>query len=169
MFSTNLVGRRIPDATLGYMENGTLKTIDAEKVFANERVVTIGVPGAFTPICTKEHVPDFIRNAEQLKNSGFSKLVCIAANDPFVLDEWARQLDPDHKILFLADGNLSFIRSLGLAAKLPDLILGERSERFMMITQDGIIEHFRIEPNVLTFSCTRAEDALKMKEVYELG
>ena len=113
--------RRIPDATLGYMEAGDLQTIDAAKVFANERVVTIGVPGAFTPICTKQHLPDFIGNAEQLKKSGFSKLICIAANDPFVLDEWARQLDPDHEVQFLSDGNLSFSRSLGLASKMPSL------------------------------------------------
>jgi 2-Cys peroxiredoxin 5 len=151
------------------MEAGALQTIEAAQVFAKERVVTIGVPGAFTPICTKQHVPDFIRNAERLKNSGFSKLVCIAANDPFVLDEWARQLDPNREIQFLADGNLSFSRSLGLASKMPSLLLGERSERFMMITQDGVIQHFRIEPNVLTFSCTRAEDALQMKEEYVLG
>lgn len=169
MNSEILIGRRTPDATLGYMEAGTLQTVDAAQVYANERVVTIGVPGAFTPICTKQHLPDFISNAERLKQSGFSKLVCIAANDPFVLDEWARQLDPDRQVQFLADGNLSFSRSLGLASKMPTLFLGERSERFMMITQDGVIKHFRIEPNVLTFSCTRAEDALQMKEEYALG
>lgn len=165
----NLIGRRIPDVALAYMDSGDVRTIDAEAVFANEWAVAIGVPGAFTPICTKQHLPDFIRSAAQLKKNGFSKLVCLTANDPFVVDEWARRLDPEGEIRFLSDGNLAFARALGLSAKMPSLFLGERSERFMMIVQDGIIEHFRIEPNVLTFSCTRAEDALQMKEEYQLG
>ncbi|NNK77310.1 MAG: peroxiredoxin, partial [Litoreibacter sp.] len=150
----------------GFLENDDLQTIDAEKVFKSERIVTIGVPGAFTPVCTKQHIPDFIRNATELKQSGFSKLICLASNDPFVLDEWARQLDPHRQIQFLSDGNLEFARALGVTSKMPSLLVGERSERFMMITWNGLIEHFRIEPNVLTFSCTRADDALQFAHDY---
>ncbi len=96
MNSEKYEGRRVPDATLAFLQAGDLRTIETSAVYANEWAVTIGVPGAFTPICTEKHVPDFIRSAARLKKNGFSKLVCIAANDPFVVDDWARQLDPDH-------------------------------------------------------------------------
>ena len=52
---------------------------------------------------------------------------------------------------------------------MPSLFLGERGERFKMITQDGIISHFRIEPNVLTYTRTRPEDALELRGIFELG
>ena len=155
-----LLGQRIPEATIGYLSEGEIRKVDAQHVFAKDKVVAIGVPGAFTPICTKEHIPDFVRNARKLKSSGFSKVLCIAPNDPFVVDEWARQLDPNGAVEFLSDGNLAFARALGLSSRMSSLLLGERSERFMIVTVKGVIQHFKVEPNILTYSCTRADDAL---------
>ena len=156
-----LIGKRVPRVELGILQKGDVQSVNARKVFAKGRIVAIGVPGAFTPICTTKHIPDFVMNADRLMKSGYAKLICIAGNDPFVLDEWSRQLDPNRKILFLADGNLAFARALGMTTELTSLFLGERSERFMFITRDGEIEHFRLEPNVLTYSCTRVDDALE--------
>lgn len=160
MTPEKLIGKRVPRVELGILQKGNVQRVNARQVFAKGRIVAIGVPGAYTPICTTQHIPDFVQNADRLMNSGYAKLICIAGNDPFVLDEWARQLDPKRKILFLADGNLAFARGLGMTTELNSLFLGERSERFMLITKNGEIEHFRLEPNVLTYSCTRAEDAL---------
>lgn len=154
------VGGQVPNKTLGLLKDGEIQAIDAQMVFSHGKVVAIGVPGAYTPVCTEQHIPDFVRNATKLKQSGYGKLICIAPNDPFVLERWARELDPYGRILFLADGNLEFARALGLIAELPSLFLGERCERFMMITVNGIIQKLRVEPNVLTYSCTRSEDAL---------
>lgn len=155
-----LLGCRIPKATLGYIKDDQVKTVDAQDVFRDGKIVAIGVPGAYTPVCSKKHVPDFVRNVGKLRKSGFSKIICVAPNDPFVLDEWAKILDPDGTITFLSDGNLEFSRALGMSSKIPTLLLGERTERFLIITEKGVIQRIRVEPNILTFSCTRSDDAL---------
>lgn len=156
----HFIGGQIPNITFGLLKDGEIQAVDAQMVFSHRKVVAIGVPGAYTPVCTEQHIPDFVRNATKLKRSGYDKLICIAPNDPFVLERWVRELDPSGKILFLSDGNLEFARALGLTAELPSLFLGERCERFMMITVNGKIQNLRVEPNVLTYSCTRSEDAL---------
>lgn len=156
----HFIGGEVPNKTLGLLRDGEIQAIDARMTFSHGKVVAIGVPGAYTPVCTEQHIPDFVRNASKLKKSGYGKLICIAPNDPFVLERWARELDPYGRILFLADGNLEFARALGLTAELPSLYLGERCERFMIITVNGRVQSIKVEPNVLTYSCTRTEDAL---------
>jgi peroxiredoxin len=153
-----LIGSRVPEVQFGQLVDGEVRCISASEVFAYHRAVVIGVPGAFTPVCTKQHIPDFIKNVDRLNASGFSQLVCIAPNDPFVLAEWARIVDPETKLLFLSDGNLDFTRALGMECSNRPLFLGCRSERYMLIVDDGTITRLRVEPNILTFSCSRAED-----------
>ena len=158
-------GSRVPDILFGHAENDELRTVGAREYFACGRTLVLGAPGAFTPVCTKQHIPDFVQNADKLVASGFSRLVCIAPNDPFVLDAWARQLDPGKKLKFLSDGNLDFARALQLESQNRKLFLGWRSERYLMTVDDGIITRLRVEPSILTYSCTRATDALNVEFV----
>jgi peroxiredoxin len=142
-----VLGSRVPDVDFGYLQAGQVRTIAAQKAFAHRRVIALGVPGAFTPTCTDLHIPDFIGNAERLKASGFDALICIAPNDPFVLKAWADGLDPTGRLLFLSDGNLDFATALGMAIHNRALFLGKRSERYLMIVEDGIIVRLRSEPD----------------------
>jgi 2-Cys peroxiredoxin 5 len=149
-----VVGSRIPEVKLGYLKGGEVHDINAREVFQRHRAVVVGVPGAFIPVCTKQHIPDFIRSARKLHASGFTELVCIAPNDPFVLHEWALALDPGRRLRFLSDGNLDFAGALGLISTNRSLFLGWRSERYMMIVENGVITRLRVEPDVLTLSGT---------------
>merc|ERR1712180_430061 len=67
------------------------------------KTVIFGVPGAFTPTCSKDHVPGFLGLVDDLKAKGVDNIVCVSVNDPFVMDAWAKDLDPGKKIRFLAD------------------------------------------------------------------
>lgn len=154
-------GRRIPDVKFGYVEAGEIRSVSANSIFAFSRSVAIGIPGAFTPVCTKRHIPDFIKNAEKLRASGYSQLICIAPNDPFVLAEWAREVDPEQKLRFLSDGNLDFTRMLGLLKENREYFLGYRSERYMMIVHNCTIARLRVEADILSYTCTTADDALE--------
>jgi 2-Cys peroxiredoxin 5 len=147
--------RTIPDINLASLERGEIQIVSAKSTFARGRSVIVGIPGAFTPICTRKHVPDFIANAQALRKAGYSQLVCIVPNDPFVLAEWARQLDPDEQIRFLSDGNLEFARALGLQTANRDLFMTARSERYMLIVDAGNIVSHRVEPEMMVYSCTR--------------
>jgi peroxiredoxin len=160
-----IVGSRIPDVQLGCVENGEVIPVNATDVFRVGRSVIVGVPGAFTPVCTLQHVPDFVNSVDRLRASGFAQLVCIAPNDPFVLAEWAKSLDPKNKLCFLSDGNLDFTNALGLQNSNRDLFLSGRSERYMLIVENNVITRARTEPSILTYSCTRAADAVDLVKV----
>ena len=82
---------------------------------------------------------------------------CIAPNDPWVLDRWARDVDPQRKVRFLSDGNLEFTRRLGLAARHEDQHMGDRSHRYSMIVRDAVIEKLAVETSILDYACARSD------------
>lgn len=151
-------GSHIPNVKLGYVSDDGVASVYTDELFSGRRTIVLGVPGAFTPVCSQQHLPDFIANAERLVQSGFQQLVCIAPNDPFVLDEWRVQLDPLSKLRFLSDGNLDFCNALGLCAMHSELFMGRRSQRYLLIVHDRTIQRVRVEPNILSYTCTRSED-----------
>jgi peroxiredoxin len=156
-----LVGRQLPNVKLGVARGQEVQAVDAFHVFGVGRSIILGVPGAFTPVCTGHHVPDFVQNADKLHASGFSQVACIAPNDPFVLAEWAARLDPAGRILFLSDGNLDFTNALGLQMSDRDLFLSGRSERYLLTIERNMILSVRVEPNIMAYTCTRAADAFE--------
>jgi peroxiredoxin len=156
-----LSGTRIPGAMLAYIKNDVLVAAPASDLFASGKIVILGIPGAFTPVCSQTHLPDFLRNVPKLRASGFGMLACVAPNDPYVLQAWASVVDPGRTVEFFSDGNLDFARALGLAKTHRELFLGERTERYMLIAVDGLIQRVRIEPSILDVSCTGAFDALE--------
>ena len=63
------------------------------------------VPGAFTPGCSKSHLPSFIDAQEELKSKGVDPTVCVATNDAYVMEAWGRTSGgADAGIEFLSDG-----------------------------------------------------------------
>jgi 2-Cys peroxiredoxin 5 len=150
-------GFRIPDVALAELVNGEVSVVRTNALFGGQRVAVIGVPGAFTPVCTRQHLPGFIANAKALRASGFSALICIAPNDPWTVQRWAQDLDPHGAIRFLSDGNRDFVRRLGLMARETQLFLGECSKRYVMTVDRGAIERIQVETSVLALVCTRAE------------
>ncbi len=154
------VGRRLPPARVAEIWDGEILEHSVEALFAGRRAVIIGVPGAFTPICTQKHLPDFVAGAGKLKAAGFDLIVCLATNDPWTLGHWAGVVDPERKIRFLSDGNLEFCRKMGLTAARPDLFLGERANRFLMIAENAIVKRLAVEPFVEQLTCTRCADVL---------
>jgi len=153
----NLIGMRVPSALVADLVDGEINPLRASDVLGKGRTLAVGVPGAFTPTCTERHVPGLIANAERLRHSGYDHIVCIVASDPFVTNAWARLVDPQRSIRFVSDGNLNLAQALGLTTHQQKLFLGDRSERYMLIINNGIIETVRVEKQITDYSCTRAE------------
>lgn len=153
-----LVGNKITGALLAELVDGQIQPVRAYDVLGNGRTLAIGVPGAFTPVCTDQHVPALIRNAERLRRSGYDHLVCIVASDPFVTEAWSRIVDPKRWVRFVSDGNLSFAKSLGFVTHEQKLFLGDRSERYMLSMREGVIETVRVEKHLADYACTRPDD-----------
>ena len=157
---SSLPDTKVPDIQLGFLDGGEIRSVSASELFAHGRTVVLGVPGAFTPVCTDKHIPDFLAQADTFDMQGCRQLVCIAPNDPFVLEAWAKLVDPERRIRFLSDGNLQFTRALALNCETPNMFIGERSERYLMIVENGTIVRLRVEDDILTFSYTGADAAL---------
>lgn len=58
-------------------EEGNVEKISVRELFGDKKGVLVGVPGAFTPTCSKIHLPEFVDNAGVLaaKVSSFSALL----------------------------------------------------------------------------------------------
>lgn len=148
------VGLMMPAVPLCELVNDELVTTNAAELCANVRAVVLGVPGAFTPVCTHHHVPEFIANAEGLRALGYNALICIAPDAPWAVQRWAKDVDPQGAIRFLSDGNLEFARKFGLTTRIEDLFLGECSKRYLMTVNEGAIERIRVERRVTDITCT---------------
>jgi peroxiredoxin len=115
------------------------------EVLGSGRVVLFGVPGAFTPGCSKIHLPGFVRQADQLAAKGVDKVACIAVNDAWVMDAWGKDQGVGDKIVMLADGNGEFADAMGLSFDGGGFGLGKRSQRYAAVIEDGVITKLNVE------------------------
>ena len=85
---TLAVGTRLPEATFLEKDGDEIREVRSDAVFDGRRVVLFGLPGAFTGMCSTRHLPSFIRVADALREKGVDEIVCVAVNDPFVMQVW---------------------------------------------------------------------------------
>ena len=154
--SRRLIGDQVPDANVFELVEQAPEIIRSETLFSSQQVVLFGVPGAYTPTCSAEHLPGFLNNYADLRSRGADSVVCIAVNDPFVMDAWGQAHEVKGRIRMVADGDGSFNRAMGLALDLADFGLGKRSKRYAMILDDGVIRHFNVEAGPIVGSSSAA-------------
>ncbi|MFT4928627.1 MAG: peroxiredoxin [Phenylobacterium sp.] len=139
-------GDTVPSVEFKTIGESGIETLTSASLFEGCKVLLIGVMGAFTPVCSKKHLPDFIPFASELKKNGIvDKLMCISVADPFVLKAWKDIVDPDDKVLMLTDGNAEFAKAMGLDLDLSHLGLGIRSTRYAMLIENNIVNMLNIE------------------------
>jgi glutathione-dependent peroxiredoxin len=143
----NLEGDRVPEVTFRTRADGRWKDVTTRDVFAKKRVVVFGLPGAFTPTCSSSHVPRYSELAQTFKARGVDELVCVSVNDAFVMDEWAKDQAAEN-VRFLPDGNGEFTLGMGMLVDKRQLGFGQRSWRYSMLVEDGVIKKMFIEPEV---------------------
>lgn len=151
---TIAVGQRLPDATFKTRTPEGLQDVTVKELTAGKRVVLFAVPGAFTPTCHAKHLPSYMQHADQLKAKGVDTIACIAVNDAFVLDAWAKANNCDTRVLMLADGNGTFTRAIGLDFDGSGYGFGTRSKRYSMLVEDGVVKALNVEeaPGVMEVS-----------------
>ncbi len=139
------VGDKLPEATFKTVTADGAKSLTTAEIFGGKKVVLFGVPGAFTPTCSNNHLPGYLENHDAIVARGVDAIAVVAVNDHFVMDAWARATESNGKILFLADGNADFVRAAGLDMDLSAGGLGTRSKRFSMIVEDGKVTALNVE------------------------
>jgi peroxiredoxin len=138
-------GDKIPDIEIRTMgADGKAEPIKTGDVLAKGKVVLFAVPGAFTPGCSKTHLPGYVQGADELKAKGVDTIACIAINDAYVMDAWGKAQGVGDKIVMLADGDGAFTKALGLEADMP--AMGLRSKRYSMLIEDGVVKDLELEP-----------------------
>lgn len=160
------VGDRLPDATLSESTQfGEFCPVAPEKVSVAEaikgkRVVIFGLPGAFTPTCSAQHVPGYLANLDALKAKKVDEVWCVAVNDGFVMAAWGKSENAIGKIRFLGDGSADFTKKLGLELDLTAGGMGLRMKRFSMLVDDGVVKQLNVEAPG-KFEVSNAETILK--------
>ncbi|MHB8886241.1 MAG: redoxin family protein [Methylovirgula sp.] len=142
------VGDSLPDAVFTVMAPDGPKTSTTAEIFKGRKIVLFGVPGAFTPTCSMNHLPGFQAKEAEFKAKGVDEIVVVSVNDVFVMDAWAKQSSAAGKILFLADGIAAFTKAIDLTLDLTERGLGIRSQRYSMFVDDGIVKVLNVEDSV---------------------
>src|SRR6478735_7700087 len=141
----NREGQLVPDVSFPVLENGEWKTRTTDELFAGQDVIVFSLPGAFTPTCSSTHLPRFNELAPVFRKHGIDRIICIAVNDPFVMEEWGKSQECGN-VLLLPDGNGAFTEGMGLMVDKNDLNFGRRSWRYSMLVRDRRIEKMFVEP-----------------------
>ena len=151
---TIAVGDKLPDATFKVRTPDGLKDVTTQELTAARKVILFAVPGAFTPTCHAKHVPSYLEHLDALKAKGVAEVACVAVNDAFVLDAWAKATGADGKITLLSDGNGTFTKAVGLDFDGSGFGLGTRSKRYSMLVDNGVVKALHIEesPGVMEVS-----------------
>ena len=139
------IGDKLPDFEFTTMTADGAQKLSTEKIFAGRKVVLFAVPGAFTPTCSMNHLPGFVKNADALRKKGVDAIVCVAVNDVHVMNAWGKHSNCDGKVTMLADGNGDFARKLGLEVDLAGAGMGKRSRRYSMIVDNGVVKSLNVE------------------------
>ncbi len=139
------VGDRLPETTFFIMGPEGLEKKTTSEIFAGKKVVLFGVPGAFTPTCTNNHLPGFLEHRDAILAKGVDEIAVVSVNDVFVLNAWAEHTRGKDRITFLSDGVAEFAKASGLDMDRTSVGQGVRLKRFSMIVNDGVIETLEIE------------------------
>lgn len=170
-FSTSIplsvkVGDKIPQVPL-YAKTPTDEINIADQL-KGEKAVIVGVPGAFSGGCTKTHIPGYLQNLRAFNEKGYNKLFVVAVNDVFVMDAWASLLSEhsisDEAVKFLADPKGDFVGALDLKFDASKFFGNERSKRFALLVEDGIVKQAFVEPGNTSIDVSEATKVLSQAQ-----
>lgn len=143
----SLEGKPVPDVELAELSNGKVEKFRSKDLFKGKRIILFALPGAFTPTCSTAHVPGYVAQLKEFRDSGVDDIVCLSVNDPFVMEAW-HQSEKAQGVHFVADPFAEFTRAMGMDIDNRDALLGVRSWRYSMFVEDGTIRKMFIEPDV---------------------
>ena len=157
---TLAIGDRVPDQSLVVMDKDKgPQPFSLLEFSSNKKIVLFGVPGAFTPTCTRNHLPGFIDNINNIKDKGIDEIICFATNDIFTMQAWEEMSDAIGKIIFLSDSKAEFSKAIG--TDYPDTFgTSIKTKRCSMFIDQGIVKKFFVESESGQVSESGAENMI---------
>lgn len=148
---------KLPKATIATLENGEIQSHDIYDFLGEGTHVLVGVPGVFTPVCTKDHIPSLIAHASEIRAKGVDGIFCISDDNPWAVDVWAKSIPGHEAVTFLSDGNRDFLNKTDMRCDERELFLDGKYARFYAVIKDAMIVRVRFETSVLNTICTRGD------------
>ncbi|MEF3048702.1 peroxiredoxin [Pseudotabrizicola sp. L79] len=140
------VGDRLPEAELIKLGEAGPEAVSVTALAKGRKIVIFAVPGAFTPTCHSAHVPSFVRSKAGFDGKGVDEIICISVNDPFVMKAWGEATGATAAgISMLADADAGFTKALGLDFTAPPVGLIDRSKRYALYAEDGVVKTLHLE------------------------
>jgi peroxiredoxin len=155
-------GDSLPAAEFFYLDkDNAIQKIDTNSLFKDQKVIMFGVPGAFTKVCSVRHLPGYVKNFDEAKKKGISRIVCLSVNDPNVMKAWGEMHNVGNKILMLGDPYCTFTKLIGAEIDRMTKGLGIRSSRYTMLVENGVATKIKEELDTGTCEISAAENFLK--------
>jgi peroxiredoxin len=154
-------GEKLPLSEFFYLGNNGPQKIKSTDLFENQKVIIIGVPGAFTKVCSAKHLPGYIKNFEAAKQKGVTKIICVSVNDPNVMKAWGESQKIENKIFMAADPYCEFTKLIGAEIDRTEKGLGMRSTRYTMLADNNVVQVIKEEKDTGACEISAAENFIK--------
>ncbi|WP_274570914.1 glutathione peroxidase [Neisseria leonii] len=141
----DLQGQKVPSAVFHTRQGDAWVDVSTDELFKGKKVAVFSLPGAFTPTCSSTHLPRYNELAKEFYARGVDSILCVSVNDTFVMNAWLADQEAEN-IVVIPDGNGDFTRGMGMLVSKEQLGFGDRSWRYSMLVDDGVIEKAFIEP-----------------------
>ncbi|AGB73566.1 MULTISPECIES: peroxiredoxin [Rhizobium] len=113
----------------------------SDDYFRGKRVILFSLPGAFTPTCTNQQLPDFERLYGEFQKKGIDEIYCLSVNDAFVMNAWGKSVGLLN-VKLIPDGSGEFTRKMGMLVAKHNLGFGMRSWRYAALVDNGVVEQW---------------------------
>jgi peroxiredoxin len=161
-------GDSVPDVKLSRYEEGdkpgSVKAVEfsTSSLFGKGRWVLFLMPGAFTPVCSVDHLPSIVK-----VQAAFAEHSCniaiVTTNDRDVLRGWFQKHNvigltpvPDFQAEFVCEG-------LGLAVdKTEPRNLGIVALRGFVMIEDGVVRHVAVDEDATKCTISSGAEALSL-------
>ena len=153
---------KIPNSEIFILEDGEPIKKNINEFLKDKKVIIFGLPGAYTSVCSAKHLPGYVKMHQKYKNKGIDQIICIAANDPFVMNAWGKQNNVGNKITMIGDPFLNFIKAIGAEVDKSGRGMGIRSNRYTMLVEDMKVIKLKEEKETGICEISAAENFLDL-------
>ena len=137
---------RVRDESVGGPNPYRWQDVNSYEYFGGKRIIVFSLPGAFTPTCSTMQLPGFETMYDEFKQKhGIDEIYCISVNDAFTMNAWAKAQDIKN-VKVIPDGNNDFTSKMRMSVDKSNLGFGDRSWRYAMIVNNGVVEAWFEEP-----------------------
>jgi len=153
------VGDKLPNVDL--FEGTPANKVNIADLGQGKKVVVFGVPGSFTPGCSKTHLPGYVQQIDEIRGKGISDVICVSVNDPFVHSAWGTAHNADGKVKMFADPRAEFTKAIDLDIDLTAVLGTVRSKRYAMLVDNGVVTALEVEPDGTGLTCSVSNNFIK--------